>query len=94
MHFDIHTKGKSLGDENIIKNYYNKRAILASGISNTIFLSSNPDELCKRLKLLIQEKRAGNNSVITNEELVAINDKLLEDKCMTTTQHKKIFWKF
>ena len=68
--------------------------ISASGISNTIFLSSNPDELCKRLKLLIQEKRAGKNSVIINEEMVVIIDKLLEYKCMTPTQPKKIIKNF
>ena len=30
--------------------------ISAFGFSNTIFSSFNPDKLCKRLKLLIQEK--------------------------------------
>ena len=30
-HFDIHAKGKSSRDINLIKNYYNKRAILATG---------------------------------------------------------------
>ena len=32
MHFDIHTKGKSSRDKNLIKNYFNKRTILASGL--------------------------------------------------------------
>ena len=64
--------------------------ISASGISNTLFLSSDPNELCDRLKLLLQEKRAQNNSDITNEEIVAKIDKLLEYKCISKVQHKQI----
>ena len=67
--------------------------ISASGISKTIFLSSNPDEFCKRLKLLVQEKRARNNSLIVGEELFAMIDNILEYKCMTPTQHKKLIKK-
>ena len=53
-------------------------AIMASGISKTIILSSDPNELCDRLKLLLQEKHAGNNFDIINDEIVAIVDKLLK----------------
>ena len=63
--------------------------VSASGVSKTIFLSSDPDELCDRLKLLLQEKHAANNSDITNEEIVAIVDQLLECKCMSRKQHKQ-----
>ena len=42
-----------------------------------------------RLKLLPQEKRAGNNSNIIKEENVAIIDKLLEYKSLTPSEHKK-----
>ena len=62
----------------------------ASGLSKTIFLSSDPNELCDRLKLLLQEKQAGNNSDIINEEIVVIIDRILEYKCMTKKQHKQI----
>ena len=44
MHFDIHAKEKSSSDKNNIKNYRNKRAILASRLK-TIFLSENPNEM-------------------------------------------------
>ena len=64
---------------------------MASGVSKTIFLSSDPDELCNRLKLLLQEKHAGNNSDIINQEIVVIIDKLLECKYISGKQHKKIF---
>ena len=64
--------------------------VSASGVSKTIFLTSDPDELCNRLKLLLQEKLAGNNSDIINEEIVAIVDKLLEYKCITKKQHRQI----
>ena len=60
--------------------------ISASGISKAIILSSNPDELCKRTKFLMQKKkRAGNKWVKINEGMVALFDKNLEDKCMTPT---------
>ena len=68
-------------------------AIMASGISKILFLSSDPDELCNRLKLLLQEKHAGNNSDLFNEEIVAIVDKLLEYKCITKKQHNQILIK-
>ena len=67
--------------------------VSASGVSKTIFLSSDRDELCERLKLLLQEKHAGNNSDIINQEIVAIVDKLLEYKCITKKQHKQILYK-
>ena len=67
--------------------------VSASGVSKTIFLSSDPDELCERLKLLLQEKHAENNSDIINQEIVAIVDKLLEYKCITKKQHKQILYK-
>ena len=87
MHSDIHAKGKSSRDKNL-KNYFNKRAILASGLE-TNFLSENPNELCDRLRLLLQEEQAGNISDMINQEMVAIFDKLLEYKFITSTQHKK-----
>ena len=60
---------------------------MASGIS-TIFLPENPNELCDRLKFLLQEKNAGINSDLINEKIVAIVDKLSEYKCISTKQHK------
>ena len=62
-------------------------------VFQTIFLSSDPDELCNRLKLLSQEKHAGNNSDIINDEIVAIVDKLMEYKCISKKQHKQILIK-
>ena len=50
--------------------------VSASGVLKTIFLSSDPDELCDRIKLLLHEKQAGINSDIINEKIVAIVDKL------------------
>ena len=61
-----------------------------SGVSETIFLSSDLDELCNSLKILIQEKRAGNNSDIINQEFFAIVDKILEYKCISQKEHKQI----
>ena len=93
MNFNIRQKGnKSDRDKSIIRLLRSPR-ILASGVSKTIFLSSDPDELCNKLKLLLQEKQAGNNSDIINQEIVAIVDKLLEYKCISKKQHKQILIK-
>ena len=93
MNFNIRQKGnKSDRDKSIIRLLRSPR-IMASGVSKTIFLSSDPDELCNRLKLLLQEKQAGNNSDLINDEIVAIVDKLLEYKCISKKQHKQILIK-
>ena len=90
MHFDERRQGrKSTRDRTLIK-LLKSSAIMASGFSKTIFLSSDPDELCNRSKLLLQEKQAGNNSDITNDEIVAIVDRFLEYKCISIKQHKQI----
>ena len=95
MHFDLNAPGnKSTRDRKLIK-LLNSPGLMvsASGLSKTIFLSSDPNELCDRLKLLLQEKHAGNNSDIINNEIVVIIDKLLEYKCITKNQHKQVLTK-
>ena len=93
MHFDERRVGnKSIRDKTLIK-LLNSPAIMACVVSKTIFLSSDPKELCDRLKLLLQEKHAGNDSNIINEEIVAIIHKLLEYKCISKKQHKQILIK-
>ena len=90
--FDMKAQcNKSTRDRTLTK-LLKSPTIIASGIS-TVFLSSDPDELCNRLKLILQEKHAGNNSEIFNEEKVAIVDKLLDYKCMSEKQHKQILIK-
>ena len=64
---------------------------MASGIS-TIILPSDSIELCNRLKFLLQEKQAGNNSDIINDEIVAIINKLLK-KCIPKKQHEQVLIK-
>ena len=95
MHFDTKVQGrKSTRDSTLITLLKSPGLIVSSsGISKTIFLSSDPDELCNRLKLLLQEKHAGNNSDIINDEIVAIIDKLLEYKCISKKQHGQILIK-
>ena len=93
MHFDTKALGnKSTRDRTLIK-ILKSPAIMASGVSKTIFLSSDPNELCDSLKLLLQEKHAGNNSNIINDEIVVKIDKLLEYKCISKKQHKQILIK-
>ena len=93
MNYDIKSTGRPSVRHNSMIRLLDKPAIMASGVSKTIFLSSNPNELCDRLKLLLQEKHGGNNSNLIDEEIVAIIDKLLEYKCISKKQHKQILIK-
>ena len=87
MNFNIRQKGrKNNRDKSLIK-LLKSPAIMASGVS-TIYLPSDPDDLCERLKLLLQERKTGNNSEIFNEGIVAIVDKLLEYKCISKKKHE------
>ena len=86
--FDMKAQGnKSTRDRTLIKLLISP-AIMASGIS-IVFLLSDPDELCNRIKLFLLEKHASNNSAIFNREVVAIVDKLLEYKCISKKQHNQ-----
>ena len=93
MNYDTKSTGRPSARHTSIIKILESPAIMASGISKTIFLSSDPDELCERLKLLLQEKNAGNNSEIINEEIIVIVDKLLEYRCINKKQHKQILIK-
>ena len=93
MKFDTKaSSNKSTRDRTLIK-LLKSPAIMASGFLKTIFLSSDPNELCDRLKLLLQEKNGGNNCNLIDEEIVAIVDKLLEHNCISKKQHKQILIK-
>ena len=93
MKYDVKSTGRPSTRHNSMIRLLDQPAIMASGISKTIILSSDPNELCDRLKILLQEKHAGNNSDIINDEIVAIVDKLLEYKCISKKQHKQILVK-
>ena len=91
MNFDFKAQGNKSTRHRTLMKLLKSPSIMASalGVSKTILLSSDPDELCNRLQLLLQEKHAGNNSDIIKEELVAIVDKLLDYKCISKKQHKQ-----
>ena len=95
MHFDERGHGrKSTRDRTLIKLLKSPGLMVsASGVSKTIMLSSDPNELCDRLKLLLQEKRAGNNCYIISEEIFAIVDRLLQYICISKKQQKQILIK-
>ena len=82
----LNRKDEKVTDRSLIK-LLKSPALMASGFS-TIFLPSDPDEICHRLNLLLQEKQAGNNSDIINKEIVAIVDKLLKYKCLSKKKQK------
>ena len=56
-----------------------------SGISRKI-LSSDHNEPCERIKILIQEKQVCNLSNIIDGEIITIVDKLLEYKCLSVVR--------
>ena len=93
MNYDIKSTGRPSVRHNSMIRLLDKPAIMASGVSKTIFLSSDPNELCNRLKILLQEKHGGNNSNLIDEEIVIIVDKLLEYKCISKKQHNQILFK-
>ena len=95
MNFDLKAQGKKSSRDRTLLKLLKSPSIKASasGVSKTMFLSCDPDEFCNILKLLLQQKQAGNNSNIINDELVAIVDKLLEYKCISKKQQKQLLIK-
>ena len=70
MKYKLKNKGRPSIRHNSMIRLLNQSPITASGFTKTIILSSNPDELCNRLRLLLQEKHAGNNSDIINKKVL------------------------
>ena len=88
MNYDVKSIGRqSPRHSSIIKTLYSP-AIMACGVSKTKFLSSDPNEMCDRIKLSLQEKKGGKKSNLIDEEIVAIVDKLLEYKCISKKKHE------
>ena len=80
MYFDVKgSSNKYTGDRTLIKLLKLPGLMIsASGISNTVFLPSGPNNFCQRIKLRIREKHAGMISDIINKEIVVILDKILQ----------------
>ena len=95
MNFDLKALGKKFTRDRSLLKLLKSTGLMvsASGVSKTVIVSSGPDELCNRLKLLLQEKKNGNSSIIINQEIVAIVDTLLEYKCISKKQHKELLIK-
>ena len=62
MHFVVRGIGNKTTPDRTPKKILKSPAIVASGFSKILFLSPDSDELCKSLKLLLQQKYAGKNS--------------------------------
>ena len=88
MNFDVRSQGRKSTRDRTLIILLKPPANMASGIS-TAFLPCDPDELCDRLKLLLQEKQAGENSNTINDEIVAIVDKTLKHKSMSKKEHEQ-----
>ena len=92
MNFNIKQKERKSDRDRSMKKLLKSPAIMTSGVT-TIFLPENPDEFCNRsnrIKLLLHEKQAGNNSIMNNNEIIGIVDKLLEYNSMSKKEHKQI----
>ena len=100
-YFDVKSTGNiSTRDISLIRLLKSQGSMVsASGVSSfsqknssstTIFLWSDPNEFCDRIKLLLQEKQAGNNSDKINEKFVAKIIQFLEYKCTSKKHHKQI----
>ena len=59
----------------------------------TRFISSDPNDLCDRWKLLLLEEQARKIFDIIDEKYVALVEKLLEYKCISTKQQKSLLLK-
>ena len=75
INFDNKHIGRKNNKDRSLKTLPKSPAIMVFG-NSTAFSSENANELCERLNLLLQEKQAGNNVNIIDEEVVAIADKL------------------
>ena len=88
MYFDVKVPGnKSTRDWTLVRLPKSPGLWISdSDISNTLLLPSDPNKLCNRLNFLLQEKQAGNNCDIFNEEISATIQKLSEYKFITKKQ--------
>ena len=95
MNFDVKATGnKSTRERTLIKTLQSPGLrVPASGVSKTLVLSSDLDELCDRIKLLLEERQAGNNSDLIKDEIIAIADKVLEYRCISRKQPKQLLIK-
>ena len=83
---------------NKVKNFQKGKGLTAVGAAETneveyIFLPSDPNELCDRLKILLQEKTGGNNNPQIDQEIMAISDKFLEYKIIEIEEHENMISK-
>ena len=63
---------------------------MGSGLNQSVFLPSDPDEIVDQLKPLYFEKVGGSDNPQINEQIIAIVNKILVSECITTNQHQNI----
>ena len=92
MYFHVKATGnKSTRDRSLIKMHKSHNIMIsASGVSKARFLSTDPNEMCDKLKILFNEKQAGNKSKLIDDEIVPLVGKSLENKCISMEQHKQL----
>ena len=88
MYFDEKALvNKSIWDKPLVR-LLKSPAIMAGSLkeSNKRWLSSNPNELCDRKKLFLQEEQAGSNCDNIIEAIIERAEELLEHKCISAKQ--------
>ena len=93
MKFKIRQIGRKSNRDISLAKLLRSPAIMVSGFSTKV-LPESPFELCDRIKLLLQEKQAGNSSDIINDKIVAIVNKLLEYKRITRKKVEIVLFSF
>ena len=88
-------------DRNLLKNYLDRKALLASGLEGVIsheariqrvtLLSENSDEVCDRLHLIHQEKQDGNDTFTFDDDFFCYKWKITQYNCIVPAENKKKF---
>ena len=98
MNFDERVLGNKTNRDNFLIRLLKLPAIIASGVAprslreaKPKWLSSDLNELCDTINLSLQEKQAGNVSDTSKKEVIAMADKVLQNKCIYTKQHSILF---
>ena len=72
------TGNESTRDRSLIKMRKSHNIMIsASGVSEARLLSTDPNELCDKLKILFKEKQDGKKSKLVDDEIVALVSKSL-----------------
>ena len=93
---DVHRRIKGTRERSLVSLLYSEairaldfyRGLPDHTRAKSRWMSTNPNHICKELNLLFQKNAAGNISNKIGEDVISIEDKLVEQKCISIKQHK------